>query len=187
MTWVDAVILGVIALSALFSMVRGFVREVLSVGAWIGALLACLHFYEPVQPFVASVLPGNLAHFAIYIAMAVVFLVVLILLSIASALLAGVVNNSSLSGLDHSLGIVFGVARGAIIIFLAYIALGMTEPSQDWPAPVANARLLPLAQEGANWLTALLPSQYQPKIQPLPSQNPTATTLMKQPVQGSAL
>lgn len=187
MTWVDAVILGVIALSALFSMVRGLVREVLSVGAWIGALLACLHFYGPVQPFVASVLPTGLSHFAIYGAMAVVFLVVLIILSIISGVLGGLVRNSPLSGLDHSLGIVFGVARGAIIIFLAYVALGMTEPSSAWPAPIATARLLPLAQEGAGWLVGLLPPQYQPKLQQLPAKDPTAATLMKQPVQGSAL
>lgn len=187
MTWVDAVILGVIALSALFSMVRGLVREVLSVGAWIGALLACLRFYGPVQPFVASVLPAGLSHFAIYGAMAVVFLVVLIILSIVSGVLGGMVRNSPLSGLDHSLGIVFGIARGAIIIFLAYVALGMTEPSAAWPAPIANARFLPLAQEGAGWLVGLLPQQYQPKIQQLPAKDPTAATLMQQPVQGSAL
>lgn len=182
MTWVDAVILGVVALSALFSMVRGFVREVLSVGAWIGALLACLHFYGPVRPFVASVLPANMAHFAVYGAMAVVFLVVLILLSIVSGLLAGLVSNSPFSGLDHSLGIVFGIIRGAIIISLAYIALGMTEPSQTWPAPVANARLLPFAQEGAGWLVGLLPTQYQPKIQPLPGKEAATTAALQQPM-----
>lgn len=187
MTWVDGLIIGVIALSALFSMVRGLVREVLSVGSWIGALLACLHFYAPVQPYVASVLPTGLGHFAIYGAMAVVFLVVLILLSIVSGILGGLVRSSPLSGLDHSLGILFGVVRGGIIIFLAYIALGMTEPSQNWPAPVANARLLPMAQEGANWLIGFLPTHYQPKIQPLPDRAPSAGNLMKQPIQGSAL
>lgn len=187
MTWVDTMILCVVALSALFSMVRGLVREVLSVGAWIGALLACLHFYGPVKPFVASVLPFGFGHFAIYGAMAVVFLVVLIILSMVSGILGGLVRSSPLSGLDHSLGILFGIARGAIIVFLAYVALGMTEPSNDWPAPVANARFLPLAQEGASWLVAFLPPQYQPKIQPIPSKIPTAASLMQQPVQGSAL
>ncbi len=188
MTWVDAVVLGVVALSALFSMVRGFVREVLGVGAWIGALLACLKFYAPVQPFVASLLPAHLSHFAIYGAMAAVFLVVLIILSLVSGLIGGLVRDSALSGLDHSLGIVFGIARGAVIIFLAYIALGLAEPSSAWPTPVANARTLPLAFQGANWIAGLLPKQYQPKIQPLPSpQPPSAATLMQQPVAGSAL
>lgn len=187
MTWVDAVMVGVIALSALFSMVRGLVREILSVGAWIGALLACLHFYGPIQPFVASVLPQGLSHFAAYGAMAVVFLVVLIILSIISSILGGLVRKSPLSGVDHSLGILFGVARGAIIIFMAYIALGMTEPSIEWPAPVANARFLSVAQQGAGWLISFLPPQYQPKIQPLPRHDPTATALMTQPVKGSAL
>ncbi|HTQ70920.1 MAG TPA: CvpA family protein [Acidocella sp.] len=188
MTWVDAVVLGVLALSALFSMVRGFVREVLGVGAWIGAFVASMKFYGPVQPYIASLLPKGLAHFAIYGAMAAVFLVVLIILSLVSGLIGGLVRESALSSLDHSLGIVFGLARGAVIICLAYIALGMAEPAPAWPEPVVNARFLPLAYQGANWLAGLLPKPYQPKIQPLPSpQPPPADKLMQQPVSGSAL
>nr|WP_295745946.1 CvpA family protein [uncultured Acidocella sp.] len=188
MTWVDAVVLGVVALSALFSMVRGFVREVLGVGAWIGALLACLKFYAPVQPYIASLLPKGLQHFAIYGAMAAVFLVVLIVLSLVSGLIGGLVRESPLSGLDHSLGIVFGIARGAIILFIAYIALGMAEPSTEWPKPIVDARSLPIAYQGATWLVGFLPPQYQPKVQKLPSpQAPSADTLMQQPVAGSAL
>jgi membrane protein required for colicin V production len=188
MTWVDAVVLGVLALSALFSMVRGFVREVLGVIAWIGALLACLRYYGLVQPYVASLLPKGLQHFSVYGAMAVVFLVVLIVLSLISGLIGGLVRDSPLSSLDHSLGIVFGLARGAVIVFLAYIALGMAEPSSAWPTPVADARFLPLAYQGANWITGLLPQQYRPKVQPLPSPlPPSAGELMQQPVSGSAL
>lgn len=169
MTWIDAVLLGMVALSALFSMVRGFVREVLGVAAWIGALLACLHFYQPVQPYVASLLPHSLVHFAVYGAMGIVFLITLIILSIVSGLLGGFVRHSPLSSLDHVLGIAFGLARGAIIAFLAYIVLGMAEPSSAWPTPIARAELLPLTQKGAVWLTDLLPTSYRPKIQPLPS------------------
>ena len=188
MTWVDAVMLGVVALSALFSMVRGFVREVLGVGAWLGALLACLRYYGLAQPYIASLLPKHLAHFAIYGAMAAVFLVVLVVLSLISGLIGGLVRDSALSGLDHSLGIVFGAARGAVLVFLAYIALGLAEPSSAWPAPVVNARFLPLAQQGAVWVAGFVPAQYRPKIQPLPSpQAPSAATPMQQPVAGSAL
>lgn len=172
MTWVDAVILGVVALSALFSMVRGFVREMLGLGAWIGALLACLQFNAPLQPYIASLLPPGLKHFAVYGAMGVVFLVALIVLSLVVSLIAGLVRASPLSGLDHSLGILFGLARGAVIVVLAYIALGMAEPANAWPAPVAQARLLPLAYDGAKWLTSFLPPPYQPKVQPLPGTQP---------------
>lgn len=181
MTWIDAVILGMVALSTLFSMVRGFVREVLGVGAWVGALLACLHFYQPVQPYVASLLPHSLVHFAVYGAMGIVFLITLIILSIVSGLLGGLVRHSPLSSLDHALGIVFGLARGAIIAFLAYIALGMAEPSSAWPAPIAHARLLPLAQKGAGWLTDFLPSSYRPKVQPLPGATHTSTATSTTP------
>lgn len=188
MTWVDWAVLAVVALSALFSMVRGFVREVLGVFAWVGAFIACLRWFQPVQPFIASLLPENLKHFAVYGAMAVVFLVVLIVLSIVSALIGGLIRDSALSSLDHSLGILFGIARGAVIAFLAYIALGLAEPATAWPQPVVNARFLPIAYDGAKWLVGFVPKQYQPKIEPLPSPAaPSADQLMQQPVSGSAL
>jgi membrane protein required for colicin V production len=188
MTWVDGAALVIIILSAAISAVRGFVREVLGVGAWAGAGIAAIHFFPYVEPEIASILPATMKNFTIYGAMAVVFLVVLILLSLASALIGGAVRESALSGLDHSLGLLFGAIRGAFIICLAYIGLGLASPSSQWPAPVANARFLPAAYTGAKTLADLLPKQYQPKIAPLPSpQPPTATTLMQQPVAGSAL
>ena len=59
MTWIDAAVLVIVVLSAAFSMVRGFVREVLGVGAWIGASLAAVKFYPLVLPEVSSVLPST--------------------------------------------------------------------------------------------------------------------------------
>jgi membrane protein required for colicin V production len=188
MTWIDAVVLGAIVLSAAFSMVRGFVREVLAVGAWIGAGLAAVKFYPLVMPEVNSLLPATMKNFAIYGAMAAIFIVVLIVLSLISALIGGLVRDSALSGLDRSLGLVFGALRGVVIICLAYVALSIGMPEPQWPAPVVNARFLPLAYQGATVLVGLLPKQYQPKVDPLPSAPaPSANALMQQPVQGSAL
>ncbi|OYV32364.1 MAG: hypothetical protein B7Z80_27175 [Rhodospirillales bacterium 20-64-7] len=61
MTWVDGVAIGIVVLSALFSLVRGFVREMLGVFAWLGAIYVALKSYDLVQPYVASVLPGIIA------------------------------------------------------------------------------------------------------------------------------
>ena len=188
MTWIDAAVLGIVMLSAAISAVRGFVREVLGVGAWVGAAVAALHFFPLAQPEIASVLPATMKNFALYGAMAVVFLIVLIVLSLLSALIGGLVRDSPLSGLDHSLGLVFGALRGVIIICIAYIGLGLAEPAAQWPAPIVNARFLPVAYGGAKTLAALLPRPYQPKVEPLPSAPaPSAATLMHQPVSGSAL
>ena len=185
MTWIYAAALVIVILSAAFSMVRGFVREVLGVGAWIGAAFAAMKFYPLMQPLIASVLPKNLVDYG---AMAVIFIVVLIVLSLISALIGGFVRDSALSGLDSSLGVVFGAARGALVVCLAYVALSVGVAQSQWPAPVNNARFLPLAFQGATTLVALLPKQYQPKVDPLPGKPaPSASTLMQQPVAGSAL
>jgi membrane protein required for colicin V production len=187
MTWVDGVMLAVVLLSAAFSMVRGFVREILGVGAWIGAALAARAFYPYVEPYVASVLAAK--NLVFYVSVIVVFIVVLIVLSIVSALIAGQVRDSALSGVDRSLGLVFGLARGVFIICLAYIALSVAVPAPQWPAPVVNARFLPLAFQGATTLVTILPpGPYRPKVDPLPSTPaPPASVLMQQPVSGSAL
>lgn len=186
MTWVDGAVLLIIVLSALFSMVRGFVREVLGVGAWAGAAYAAVRLYPLVQPYVNSVLPAK--NFVVYVSMGVVFLVVLILLSLLSALIGGMVRDSPLSGLDRSLGLVFGAARGAFIVCLAYIALSVGVDETQWPAPVVNARFLPAVYQGAVVLAGLLPKTYQPKVDPLPgAAPPSAAKLMQQPVSGSAL
>ncbi len=186
MTWIDAAALAIVVLSAAFAMVRGFVREVLGVFAWLGAGFAAIRYYPLVQPYVNSVLP--MKNLVVYAAMGVVFLVTLIVLSIVSALIGGFVRDSALSGLDRSLGVVFGAVRGAVIICLAYIALSVGVDQGQWPAAVVTARFLPWAHAGAVDLVSYLPHQYQPKVAPLPGDvAPSAASLMQQPVAGSAL
>ncbi len=173
-------------ISALFSLVRGFVREVLGIGAWVGAALAALSGYPTIQPYVASVIAAK--NFVVPVSAGIVFIVVLILLSIISAWIGGLIRESALSGLDRSLGVVFGVIRGMVIICLAYVALSLFLVPGEWPAPVLNSRFLPYEHAGAVMLVSLLPGQYQPKVNPLPAAGPpSANTLMQQPVSGSAM
>jgi membrane protein required for colicin V production len=185
-TWVDGAAIGIVVISALFSLVRGFVREVLGIGAWLGAALAALRFYPNVQPYIASVVAAK--NFVVPISAGIVFILVLILLSILSAWIGGMIRESALSGLDRSLGLVFGVLRGGVIVCLIYIALSLFLVPSEWPAPVTNSRFLPQEHAGAVMLVSLLPPQYQPQINPLPSSGPpTANTLMQEPVSGNAL
>jgi membrane protein required for colicin V production len=186
MTWVDAAAISIIILSAIFSLVRGFVREMLGVAAWIGAAFAALKGYQFVLPYVSSVISAH--NMQTPVSIGVVFLVILIILSIISAWLGGIVRESALSGLDRSLGLVFGVVRGAFILCLAYIGMSLFVAPSEWPTPVVNARVLPFAYQGATALVGLLPTGYQPAILPLPVAGaPPAKTLMQQPVSGTAL
>jgi membrane protein required for colicin V production len=154
----------------------------------VGAGICAVKFFPLVQPEIASLLPLGMKNFVVYGAMAVVFVVVLIVLSLLSALVGGLVRDSPLSGLDHSLGLVFGMVRGAVLVAFAYIALSIGIAPGQWPKPVVNARFLPLAYMGANEIVGLLPKDFQPKVDPLPSAGPPpASQLMAQPVAGSAL
>ena len=118
MTWVDAVILAVCLLSAGLAFFRGLVREVLGVGAWAGAIIAGILAEPSVTPLVGQyVEPPWLAT---GVAVGAVFLVVLIILKLLTAWLAGHVQRSALGGVDRVLGLVFGLARGAFIVVIAY-------------------------------------------------------------------
>jgi membrane protein required for colicin V production len=186
MTWVDAAAISIIVLSALFSLVRGFVREMLGVAAWLGAAFAALKGYIYVEPYIASVL--SVKNLITPVSIGIVFIIILIILSIISAWIGGMVRESALSSMDRSLGLVFGALRGFVIIALGYIGLSVFVPANQWPDPVINARTLPYAYEGATILANLLPPNYRPTILPVPvTSAPSAGTLMQQPVAGSAL
>jgi membrane protein required for colicin V production len=166
MTWVDLAVLGVLAISALLAFMRGFVAEVLGIGAWIGAALTALWAGPLARPQIEIWMDQWVKQPALVTpaAFGAVFLIALILLLILSRWIGELVRNSVLSGLDRSLGLLFGLARGAVLIICAYIGTGMLIPMEKWPAPVLDARLLPVAYRGAAIVVKALPPQYQPRL-----------------------
>ena len=168
MTWVDVAVLGVLAVSGLLAVLRGFVREVLGIAAWIGAL-ALATWAEPVaRAKVLQWLPHQ-PGLAQPLAFGGVFLVALIVLLLVSHAISKLVRQSALGGLDRILGLVFGIARGAALVVLAYILAQMVVPIESWPAPVLASRSLPFAYQGAAWAVAWLPPSYRPKLAPPPA------------------
>ena len=181
MTWVDLALLGVLAVSALLAFMRGFVSEVLGIGAWVGAGLAALWGGPLARPQVEIWLDQYVKMPALVtpVAFGAVFLAVLVVLLVLSRWIGELVRNSLLSGLDRSLGLVFGLGRGAVLIACASIGLGITIPSDKWPAAVLNARLLPLVYQGAAILVNALPTGYQPRMYAPPEgRDTTAANLM---------
>ena len=181
MTWVDLAVIGVLAVSALLAFMRGFVAEVLGIGAWIGAGLAALWAGPLARPQVEIWMDQFVKMPALVtpVAFGGVFLAALIILLILSRWIGELVRNSVLSGLDRSLGLVFGLARGAVLVICAYIGTGMLIPMDKWPEVVLNARLLPLAYRGAAFVVKALPPQYQPRMYAPPEgRETTAADLM---------
>ncbi len=187
MTWVDAAILGVVVLSGVLAFFRGFVREVLGVGAWLGAAVLAVWAAPSVRPHFTRLLrdhPGM----DILAAYAVVFVVSLIVLLLLSQAVSRVVRRSALGGLDRSLGLLFGLARGAAIVAVAYIIGGWLagEPS-SWPSPVRRALALGPTYQAAAWIAARLPPGYQPIVYKPPAERAaTASELFSAAPRGRA-
>mgnify|MGYP001277168245 CR=1 FL=1 len=181
MTWVDGVVLAVLAVSAVVAFFRGLVQEVLGVGAWIGAALLALLLRPSLAPLLLDKVEAP--WLADVLVVACVFIVVLVVLKIIIAAIARRVQDSVLGSTDRALGLVFGLARGAFLVVLAYIVGGMLLPAAEkWPDAVRDARSLPLVMEGANWLVGQLPPDYRPRVAVPPAHpEPTQEDFMRPP------
>jgi membrane protein required for colicin V production len=162
MTWVDLAVLGILAVSGLLAFVRGLVREVLGIGAWIGAIAAGIAGLPLVRGYVRNWM--DTPEWVDPVSFLVVFLVTLIVLMLVARAIGSFVRGSALGGVDRTLGLLFGLARGAVVIMIAYILGGMVFPIDRWPKAVLDARMLPVAYEGARWAREQLPEGYRPRI-----------------------
>ena len=187
MTWVDVAVLGVLAVSGFIGVLRGLVREVLGIAAWVGALLIAVWVRPLLRGEVLAWLPTH-PDLAGPIAFALGFLGTLIVLLVLTHLIARFVHRIGLGGLDRSLGLVFGLARGAALVILAYILVQMVIPIEQWPADIQHARSLPFAYQGAVWAVGWLPPAERPRITPPPdAPAPSARALMQALPRGLAV
>ncbi|HEX3972083.1 MAG TPA: CvpA family protein [Stellaceae bacterium] len=156
MTVFDFAVIGVIILSGYFAYSRGFVREALSIAAWINASFIALYTFPYVLPLFEKVMPkGVIANVS---AAAVVFIIALMVLHMISNALARRVKDSSLSPVDRTFGLIFGLARGLIFVCLGYIALAWMLPGgKDRPKWFADARSIPYLDAGAGKLRSFVP------------------------------
>ncbi len=155
---VDIGIIAVLLISALLAYVRGLVHEVLSLAAWIGAIFTTLYGFPFLQPHARKLTTIDiLADFG---AGVVIFVVALVLLSMLTRRISKKVKDSALSVVDRSLGFLFGLLRGALIVCIAYIGLGLVYPKDDQPEMVRQARALELVEPGAEILTSLIPENF---------------------------
>ena len=120
-TLVDGIVLAVIVISAVLAYARGLVRETLSIAGWIVAALAGFAFAPSVEPLIREIpvlrdVIGTSCELGILAGFAVVFVIALIIVSLFTPLLAGVVSNSAVGPIDQGLGFLFGVVRGVLLV-----------------------------------------------------------------------
>ncbi|WP_439813751.1 CvpA family protein [Zavarzinia sp. CC-PAN008] len=154
---VDAAVLVILALSALFAFFRGFVREVLSVLAWIGAAVVAVALLPVGRPYAAEVITNPAIADAA--AGVTIFVIALIIFSLIGGLIASQVQKSAIGPLDRSLGLLFGVARGGLVLCIAYLLITRLDASDKDPEWMQQARSLPLVKAASERLYATLPPE----------------------------
>lgn len=156
MNILDVLVIGVIVLSGLFAFMRGFVKETLAICGWIGASAAAIYAMPYARPIAERFLPKGAAADAA--AAGLVFIVTLIGLSILTSAISRRVRQSPLSALDRTLGLVFGLVRGALVVAIGYFALSFVLPQVgEQPHWVTKSRTLPLVASATQSLARLLP------------------------------
>ncbi len=127
----------------------------LTIAGWVGAALATIYGFPQIRPVFAEFIESNLV--SDIATAATLFLVTLVVLTMASHLIANRIKASSLGQLDHALGFVFGVLRGVILVSLLYIGVTIFWDEKDFPDAIAEARTLALVQASAGFLENFVP------------------------------
>jgi membrane protein required for colicin V production len=158
MNWFDFAVLGVLALSGLLAMARGFVKELLSLMGWIIAaivtFIALPYVRDPVRDLVKSQTIADIG------AGIVIFLVVLVICGFITGWLTRKMPGGTFGFLDGLLGLVFGLARGALLVALAYVLLQVAFKSDNLPPWVVQAKTKPYLDGGADLLRRLNPEEW---------------------------
>jgi membrane protein required for colicin V production len=153
---VDIAVIGVLIISGLMAFSRGLVREVLSIAAWVGAAAATVYAFPHLRPYARGYIKNEtLADIATGVA---IFVVTLFVATAVSHMLARNVRGSGFGALDRSLGFFFGLARGAVLVCLAYLLFTWAVPKpDDQPDAIKQAQSLRVIAPGAELIRSLLP------------------------------
>src|SRR5580704_2292926 len=129
-TLLDVILIGVMLISAVLAMIRGFMREILSIAAWVLAALATLYSYAKLLPYAKSYVNNDIVATA--------------------AVVAGT--------------FLLALARGLIIVVVAFLFFAWLVPSKTQPAWVANAKSKVVLQSTGDWLMSMLPDDPESTI-----------------------
>ena len=154
---VDIGVGAVLLISAFLAYMRGLAHETLSVVGWVGAIFATMYGLPHATRFTLQFISNETV--AAITGGAVVFIITLVFLFIITRSISRRIQASTLSALDRSLGFLFGIIRGAVLIFLIYLAVEWVYPVKEQPQWLKSAKTMPVIQFGARELYALVPEK----------------------------
>jgi membrane protein required for colicin V production len=161
-TILDIVLLAVMLLSGLLAMIRGFMREILSIAAWAAAAVATLFLYQRLLPVAKTYFNNDIV--AAGAVVGGVFLGTLLIVSIVTVRISDMILDSRIGALDRTLGFLFGLGRGLIIVVVAYLFFDWLVPQKSQPKWVTDAKSKVVLQGTGDWLKSLLPDDPESTI-----------------------
>jgi len=160
MSWFYLLILGIIVLSALISLIRGFVKESISLISWIIAGVIAFRYFSPMsellEPYLSSPMVRSITAFAI------LFVCTLLVGAIVNFIMSQLVSKTGLSGTDKALGVVFGAARGVLIVTLVVLLASLTPmPDTQW---WQDSAMVGFFQQLGEWVKGVIPADAADKF-----------------------
>jgi len=153
MPWLDYVLIAIIAVSALISLARGFVREAFSLAIWILAFWVSWSFFRELEVHFQSFVSSPTVRLGL--AFGLLMLATLVVGGLLNYLLIQLVERTGMSGTDRFIGMIFGAARGILLVAVLILLAGLTTfPQEAW---WQESRMVPYFEELALWLRDLLP------------------------------
>lgn len=160
MVWVDYFIVALVILSALISLMRGFVKESISLLTWIMAFWVALTFVDSLDAMLANRIETPSVR--VLVAFSTLFIITLILGAMVNHFVSLAVKKTGLSGTDRMIGVLFGTARGVVVV-AALVLLGiLTEVNRDpwWN----DSAFIPLMEPIAAWMAGFLPEDMAQEV-----------------------
>src|SRR6202795_4391288 len=154
-TILDLALLAVMLISGLLAMVRGFMREILSIAAWGAAALVTLYAFGKLLPTAKTYFNNDTV--ASVVVVAGVFIGTLIVVSIITVRISDMILDSRIGALDRTLGLIFGLARGLLIVVVAFFLFSWFVPAGKLPEGIRDAKSREALQSTGRWLQSLLP------------------------------
>lgn len=161
-TIIDAVVAGVILISAILAFARGLVRESLSILGWVAAAVVAFVFAPSVEPLMREVpvlgdILADSCELSLIAAFAAIFAVALVIVSIFTPIFANAVQRSAIGSLDQGLGFLFGVLRGALLVAVALVVYDRVMIGDSGIAMVDDSRSAVIFASVKNEIEARIP------------------------------
>ncbi len=163
-TIVDGVVAGVVVISAILAYSRGLVREVLAIVGWGVAAVVAFVFAADAEPLIKEIpivrdLIGSSCELSILTSFAAVFGVALIIVAVFTPIFAGAVQRSAIGGIDQGMGFLFGVARGVLLVAVAFILYDRIVREDESMAIVTESKSRAIMASTQEKLEEMIPTE----------------------------